>query len=265
MCCFSGAVDTVADTRIFARRHNSRQFLVYSMTYAADTELAMVLPLPVPPNTPDGGVRFINLERYPRLLDDITKGFAPIFTRSLGLLGGISIPDRALAVHDVGNFEASFVPHQRDFDRLDERFRISPVVWDQIPEYHDYGFAVFKLKRTVGWWKRHGRVHPMAFVFPQRDRARLYFPTVHVHDGTFQAEADFDHVLIYQSAEPLDVPHSFAQKSDAAASAFVDVERTHGIVDADQYCWRVFVNGRLLNKDCWLGAGGYIPVPARVS
>jgi hypothetical protein len=49
MCCFSQPVELVGDTNIFARSDNVRQFLVYSMSYAAPTDLAMVLPLPVPP------------------------------------------------------------------------------------------------------------------------------------------------------------------------------------------------------------------------
>ena len=41
MCCFSGTVDVVADTNIFARASkDGRQFLVYSMTFAAEADLA---------------------------------------------------------------------------------------------------------------------------------------------------------------------------------------------------------------------------------
>ena len=75
MCCFSQPVELVSDTNIFARSANGRQFLVYSMTYAAAADLAMVLPLPVPPNPPENAVRFINLERYPAFFDDMRDGF----------------------------------------------------------------------------------------------------------------------------------------------------------------------------------------------
>ncbi len=259
MCCFSWPVKVVSDTSIFARKVNGRQFLVYGMTYAAATELAMMLPLPVPPNPSEDAVRFINLEDYPTLFDDVANGFPPI-VRWMSL--GLSIPFQApkLRVHDVGSFEASFVPHLNDLDRLDERFRIPRDVWDQIPEYCDYGFAVFKLKRTSFWgraWRR--RVHAMAFEFPQRDPRRLYFPTVHVHDRTLHAHASFDHALYYQSAQPLDDDLVPRKRSATPASAFVDVERTHGIIASDQYCWRVVLRGRLQNRDCWLGSGGSVP------
>ena len=70
MCCFSKPVELVADTYIFARSDNGRQFLVYSMSYAAPSELAMVLPLPVPPDTPEDAV--------PRsaISTDLTNAFA---------------------------------------------------------------------------------------------------------------------------------------------------------------------------------------------
>jgi hypothetical protein len=65
MCCFSQPIDRVSGTKIFARGVNRRQVLVYSMVYAAPTDLAMVLPLPVPPRSPEDAVRFISLEEYP--------------------------------------------------------------------------------------------------------------------------------------------------------------------------------------------------------
>jgi hypothetical protein len=47
MCCFSQQVGHVANTNIFARGVNGKQLLVYSMSYRAAADLAMVLPLPV--------------------------------------------------------------------------------------------------------------------------------------------------------------------------------------------------------------------------
>ncbi len=71
MCMFSQPVDLVSDTNIFARRTNGKQLLAYSMTYRAATELAMVLPLPVPPNGPEDAVRFIDLQLYPDFFTDL--------------------------------------------------------------------------------------------------------------------------------------------------------------------------------------------------
>jgi hypothetical protein len=66
MCCFSRSVQSVANTNIFARSSTrDRQFLVYEMKLAADEELAMILPIPVPPKSPEDAVRFISLADYP--------------------------------------------------------------------------------------------------------------------------------------------------------------------------------------------------------
>ena len=49
MCCFSQPVDYVAGTNIFARPAKAGgQYLVYSMTLKAGTDLAMILPIPTP-------------------------------------------------------------------------------------------------------------------------------------------------------------------------------------------------------------------------
>ena len=50
MCCFTEPVEKVSDTSIFARAYGGRQLLVYSMAYAAKSDLAMVLPIPVVPD-----------------------------------------------------------------------------------------------------------------------------------------------------------------------------------------------------------------------
>ena len=66
-----------------------------------------------------------------------------------GLTLSESVPTASaskLEVVRVGNFEASFVPTQKDFSRLDERFRLPKAAWKLLPAYESYGFAVFKLK-----------------------------------------------------------------------------------------------------------------------
>src|SRR5438132_11704040 len=78
MCCFSKTVKLVADTNIFARAaEQGRQYLVYSMKVGAAEDLAMILPIPVPPNPKEDAVHFINLEKYPEFFDDLRTGFPP--------------------------------------------------------------------------------------------------------------------------------------------------------------------------------------------
>jgi len=95
----------------------------------------------------------------------------------------------------LGAFDASFVPSADDFDRLDPRFRLPSGVRDALPQYADYGFAVFKLRDTAGAVKG---AHPMAFEFETRMPQALFLPTVHVHDGSLHAAARFDHIAYLQ-------------------------------------------------------------------
>ena len=194
MCCFSGPVEDVAATRIFARMASpGRQILAYEMVFAAASPVAMILPLPTPPRSAEADVRFISLERYPALFEDLYEAFTWPGGRPRSR-GWESAPLPTLAVQVVGAFVASFVPTLADFARLDPRFRLPPGTVDSVPGYSDYGFVVFQLGAT----KQRSRVHPMAFEFSTRDPERLFFPLLHVHDGHLHPEAAFDHVLYAQ-------------------------------------------------------------------
>lgn len=272
MCCFTQPVGFVSDTNIFARSHNDQQFLVYSMRYAAAVDLAMVLPLPVPPDSADDAVRFINLQRYPTFFDDMRRGFSPTFATATFSMDTLPLVALKLEVHNVGDFEASFVPRLDDFNRLDERFRIPVDVWGRLPIYRDCGFAVFKLKATSsrsmsgdllkpfdGSDDDLHHVHPMAFNFPRRNPTLLYFPTVHVHDREVHSHAMFDHTLYCQADAGM---HDYLQgweQSSGPASEFMTIANTATIVNGDQPCWRLPLEGRLPNRDALVGKTGSLP------
>src|SRR5690606_22829265 len=113
MCIFSGHVGHVASTQIFARRlPGQRQALIYSMEFAAAEELAMVLPLPMPPGSAEDAVEFVDLSAYSELFVDLKRAFLEPIPRSTSVLGWVSggTPQAPLAVVSVGDFEASFVP-----------------------------------------------------------------------------------------------------------------------------------------------------------
>lgn len=93
--------------------------LAYAMDVEIDDELAMVLPLPVPSRSADDAVAFLNLEGYERFFGDLAAAFPPEYVS--GAIQRSSAPEAKpkLVVHDVGLFEASFVPTREDFVRLD--------------------------------------------------------------------------------------------------------------------------------------------------
>lgn len=259
MCCFSGPVVHVTGTRIFARcTGHGTQMLAYAMHVSAKDDVAMVLPLPVPPRSPETAVRFVSLEAYPELFDDLQRAFPEL--PSFGVSGGFapqalrSVPK--LVVHQVGAYEASFVPTLADFDRLDRRFRLAPEVWDALPEYADHGFAVFKLKgfsrglRNLFQRQPEPReFHPMAFEFPMRDPEAIFFPTVHVHDGAVHPDATFGHELYAQAPFALDETW---RRSDGPTSLYVSPARAVGLVDGDAPVYRRSLYGTLPNRDVWV-------------
>jgi hypothetical protein len=247
MCIFS-ELASVSATKIFARsapadasdRSAVRQFLVYSMSYEASSELAMILPLPTPPAAPEDSLRFLDLSGYKDFFTDLSAPFPE--PRSLSFEDPVAA---RLVVHDVGSFEASFVPHQKDFSRLDPRFRLADEVWSALPHYDDYGFAVFKLKSGAK------EVHPMAFEFPRRDGVGLFFPTVHVHDGSVATEAVFHHTLYCQSpSEHAGWESALSRdKQPLLARKHVDIRRALGIILPEQPIQMLKIYGTHENTD----------------
>ena len=246
MCCFSQPVISVNATNIFARAgEDGWQFLVYSMTLNAKSDLAMVLPLPVKIGAGEKAVTFIDLKGYPDFFDDLNNGFPVVMSLSEHTKGEHIPADEsaALEIVQVGNFEASFVPTMKDFARLDKRFRIADGAWKKLPQYRDFRFAVFKLK--------HGeaKIHPMAFSFPRRDTSKLFFPTVHIHDGKVHSEAEFDHVLYCQPSEHEPLITREWRESDRLAKGFMKMDKTRGLIIAGQHCYQKQMHGTLPNRD----------------
>lgn len=249
MCIFSGPIKVVADTNIFARRRGAEQLLAYSMKFASDAELAMVLPIPTPAGAGEKAVRFVNLEGYPRFFEDLEAGMS----QDTLSLDDEPAPAPLLEVHKVGAFEASFVPDRASFARLDSRFRIpDAALAGRAPED---GFVVFKLARS----QKPTTAHPMAFAFPSRLEGQLYFPTVHVHDGSKPKVAEFDHHLYCQPGvmygNQAKVEHFLEQNGDdweaaaKRAGGHVDIQRAAGLVAGNDLVFRRRIEGDFENED----------------
>ncbi len=244
MCCFSQPVESVSHTHIFARSATEgRQYLVYEMKVAAKSDLAMILPLPVPPKSAEDAVKFINLKEYPGLFHDMKEGFPEPPTRGVPAAEDHGPVPKSLAVVEVGDFEASFVPTVADFSRLDERFRLPSAAWDALPGYKNHGFAVFKLKKGAK------EIHPMAFEFPRAEPKKLFFPTVHIHDGKVHATAVFDHSLYCQSRDGETLQVMNWEESPILASAFVKTAKTAGVVDPARHVHRRRISNEQKNED----------------
>jgi hypothetical protein len=243
MCCFSRPVEEVKNTRIFARLGaKGNQVLIYQMALHAKEDLAMVLPIPVAKGTGEDGVTFFDLSKYATLFEDLNRLF-PVPKSFADPFGG---PPRSagvskLKVQSVGAYDASFVPRLADFSRLDERFQLPKDVWNQVPGYEAFGFAVFKLKPV------HGEVHPMAFAFTTATPGQLFFPTLHIHDGEVHDKEVFDHTLYLQSARG--PQRGGWQESPGLPVTKVKCGLTHGMVRPELHVYRVQMHGKFANGD----------------
>jgi len=241
MCCFSGKVQSVADTNIFARAsQDGKQFLVYSMRLDTKSEVAMILPIPTPKGAAEDAVRFINLEKYSNFFDEMRTGFPPP-PAPRGTKNGWTLAAGGLKVVEVGSFIASFVPSQKDFSRLDEKFRLPAGVWSKLPQYKGWGFAVFQLK------KGEQKVHPMAFEFPRANPKNLFFPTVHIHDGTVHDKANFDHMLFCQIHAVM--LHDWDESAQPAELFMKNLKDAQGIVEPQAHIYRRILRGMMKNED----------------
>ncbi len=254
MCIFSGPVQNVSSTKIFGRATPAgTQTLVYAMSVLNRRDTAMLLPIPVPPGSPEETVRFIDLHGYAGFFEDMRRGFRTTPLPASRSFAPQSL-DLTLKVHEVGDYEASYVPSAADWSRLDPRFRLPGVVFKAVPAYQDYGFAVFKLKASGsagrGWLRRRGSgpprpIHPMAFEFPTRFAGQIFFPTVHVHDGAFHPRADFDHELYAQYGR---TPEGW-ETSTGPAHGFMDTHRAGEIIEGAAPCYRLEIRGKADNRD----------------
>lgn len=240
MCCFSSPVQSVTKTRIFARVAGHRQFLVYSMRLATPVDVAMVLPIPV---ARGGDLKFVDLSDYPTFFNDMARCFPAPFTNPM--FAPRAVAAGPIKVEQVGSFDASFVPSMADFDRVDPRFRLPTGVWDALPGYADFGFAVFKIRQG------EHNVHPMAFSFETRAPEEAFFPTVHIHDGEVHPTAAFDHELYLQrELAPATWEHSSIPAcQNMRLGNVLAGDLTRGIVDARMPLHRIVMNGELRNQD----------------
>jgi len=213
------------------------QTLVYSMSLESKIDVAMVLPLPVVPGSGEDAATFIDLSKHHTMFQELEALFDDVPTNGMWR-GGPAPQAKKLIVHDVGAFIASYVPTPADFERLDERFRMPKVLFEAVPAYADYGFAVFQLKPGKQ------QIQPMAFTFPTRD-SRLFFPTVHLHHGKWHDTAKFDHALYYQRAG-----HSTDDRDDV--SVMQPTKSYEGTVDTGAKIQRRTIKGVSENADTWI-------------
>ena len=241
-------IDHVGSTQIFVSGLSDEEHAtVYRMAYRAPEAVAMILPIPVRRGGAEDAVTFVDLGEcrdffelldrcYPRPPEDSKPG---------GYGGRPRRPP--LAVHENGDYVASYVPSIGDFDRLDPRFRLPATAWGDLPDYGGHGFAVIQLKPG----KDPLSVQPIAYRYPPEVPHELFFPTVHLHDGEgVGARARYEHVLYAQPfRQHPNVRVSGWEPQATSPRWAMDLSRTEGLVAPDRYLSRVRLQGEAPNAD----------------
>lgn len=246
MCVFSAKIRSVSSTNIFARLFNGEQYLAYEMKLSSPQDVAMILPLPVD-HTKGAKVSFIDLSGYPNFFADLEECFEELMLGSAA--ASMAVPSASLAVIKVGSFDASIVPSIADFSRLDQRFRLPSEIWQDLPDYRDYAFAVFKLRAG------EIRIHPMALKFTSRFTDKIFFPTLHIHDGKVDAQAEFDHQLVVQGIGEGSEQWKKAFRPVADVMDFahaLQVAQLRDILDREQELFRYTIRGQQTNQDTFV-------------
>lgn len=250
MCMFSQPIVHVGSTRILVTAlSDSVHATVYRMSYEASAAVAMILPVPVLKGTGDDAITFVDLSDCRDFFPQLDLCFPLSRGRGSGGYGGggDSIPRSVLAVHEVGDYVASYVPSISEFNRLDPRFRLPPAAWETLPDYRDFGFAVFQLQ--PGGEPRD--VHPIAYRYPAERPGELFFPTVHLHDGgPAHPRADFDHILYSQPFREHSIDdEDFWRFGAILPREVMDVGRTKGLIAGDRRIGRLVLEGEYPNGD----------------
>ncbi len=96
----------------------------------------------------------------------------------------------------------------------------------------------------------------MAFSFDTGEPSSIFFPTLHVHDGSLHEDADFDHKLYFQAppatqqtlgGKPVQTP--WVERSEGSAERAIEGELARGLVDERQAVQRWRLRGTLPNAD----------------
>jgi hypothetical protein len=217
------------------------------MRYQADDRLAMVLPIPTAVDATEGSVRWINLEGQSDLFVLLERLFPP--PPAAQPVSRAPAP-AALPVVRVGSFWASFAPTARDLGRLDPVFRLDPALIRSDPLFSARGFVVAQLAADAT------TIHPLAFSFPRRDPTRLFFPTLHVHDGSLPPRATFDHTLYTQASRATTITGGFpAEWAVSVRNPGPELARDEALVRAGAPVHRLRLVGTFPNVDLELAAG----------
>lgn len=250
MCIMSQHVEDISNTSIFVSDlGRGVHCTVYEMKVDTRVPVAMILPVPILQGQGEDALKFVNLQGYPDFFKDMEKLYpVPKTLGVVGVAGGFRSRN-PLKAHDVGDFIASYAPNRASMLRLDAQFRLAHNIWNSLPDYSNFGFAVFQIKPG----QESKKIHPMAYTYPAENPEELFFPTVHVHDGSnVEAQSSFDHKLYTQASPNFQFVHSTPASWEASKpypESVVDMEKAQGLLRPAAQVIRRKIYGTYPNAD----------------
>ena len=87
----------------------------------------------------------------------------------------------------------------------------------------------------------------MAFRFPTRDATTLFFPTMHVHDGTIPESATFDHALYCQGTPRNEL--AWERSGGPIEDPVGSFAKANGVLTLGEEAWKQGMAGLRANED----------------
>lgn len=94
---------------------------------------------------------------------------------------------------------------------------------------------------------------PVDFVSSTRHADKLFFPTVHIHDGEVHEKEEFDHALYCQVERTGLFALTRWDESPGVAASFSKPAKSQGLLDKDKHVYRRRMSGMIENEDVFLG------------
>lgn len=89
----------------------------------------------------------------------------------------------------------------------------------------------------------------MAFRFPSSVPGKIFFPTVHIHDGKVHELEDFDHTLYAQAWKTAVIKGPQWEESGLNAGQFVNLRKSNDLVWGGGHLYRRGIVGFAKNED----------------
>jgi len=216
MAIFSSVVAQHGPTKIFVRRHGTKQLLVVELAYASEGIAAVYIPMP----TSHGNeVGLLDLRRYTDFFDDVSRAFPRDPSKK-------KPKSQALVEHKLYTGVYTFGDFNDLKQRLNQWLKLPDELLKKCIDY-SHGVAVVMLPDTDG---HPVKTYPIGFQFESRlPIGQSFVPAISVtaHAYTDTVKSDID--IYYQGSRQL----------------LSDIESTSSLEDSVQYklAAPVIVNG----------------------